>query len=310
MFSFVQSDLINLRKEIAYDEAKMDMAFSITKNISTKQTIEGAKFLSEQFNVNKAAGKGLFLEAKEALLTSGDEFARTETLLKKKIIDCAQDIQKQRIEKREDKKREKDKQKQLELSQPSSTSTLKDCSKGRSSTRGLTIRDAYEVVEATKKQRGNSVVAEENSYNMDNDVDLQSLDIDDGKVPNCDFSPDGRSTATVNVTAGGGSRAGEFNDTDNTHVLKSAYGKTSRAEALLARQKKTAAPAVKKSTKPGPPSRSNQELELESGRLRNLLNNKKCLAGYKVSLLETIFFYSGANIETSTCANSFYVMVF
>ena len=124
----VQSVLKDLRKEIAYDEAKLDMSFCISKNIQTKEIIEGARVLSERLNVNKAAGKGLFLEAKDALLATGDEFARTDTLLKKKIIDHALDIHKKRLEKKEQKKREKDEQKQLEQSKPDEQKT--DVGKG------------------------------------------------------------------------------------------------------------------------------------------------------------------------------------
>lgn len=298
----LQSDLKNLRKEIAYNEAKMDMSFSITKNMSMKETIEGTRILSEQLNVNKAAGKALYLEAKEGLLTSGDEYARTESLLKKKIIDCALDIQKQRIEKKEEKKKEKDKQKQLELSQTSDSGIPKESIKGRTSDRGLTIRDAYKVVDATKKQRAKQDGLEENAYIMDDDVDLQSLDIDDdgaGAGVNVDVdNRDVRSTATATTTATAVRRGtgGAAKDVD-VKVLKSSYGKSSQAEALMARQQ-TTAPPVKSAKTEGAPSRSNEELELESRRLRNLLNNKKCMAGYKVSLYtQSLFSFSSISLE-------------
>ena len=260
----MQSELKDLRKEIAYDEAKMNMSFSISKNVLTKEIIEGSRILSEKLNINKAAGKGLFLEAKDALLASGDEYARTEALLKEKMIAHALDIQKQRIEKKEEKRKEKEQQKQLDLSQPNASKATV-----RTSERGPTIRGAYEKVEAAKSQK---VTQEEENrdsacenIDLTDDVDLQSMSIEGG------------SGAAVDTT-----RRAEKEPATATasKVLRSSPGKSSQAQA--AATPPPPPPPAKKSAKQAPP-RSNEQLELESRKLRNLLNNKKCLANYKVS---------------------------
>lgn len=261
--------LQELRKEIAYDEAKMEMSFSISKNVSTKEIIEGSKTLSEKLNVNKAAGKGLFLEAKDDLLASGDEYARSEQALKKKIISHALDMHAKKLEKKEEKKKEKDKQKQLELVQ---SETASGVGKSRTSNRGLTIRDAYEIVEATKSMKVN----DEEDFDDDDDGQMENFS-DDIDIESSNIIEDGSCEACVSDVRTTARR------NDDSVILKSAYGKISQAEAV-ARKGQHQAPkkssvAEKKKSVSQP---SNVDLEKDSQRLRNLLNNKKCMTNYKV----------------------------
>lgn len=263
--------LQELRKEIAYDEAKMEMSFSISKNVSTKEIIDGSKTLSDKLNVNKAAGKGLFLEAKDDLLASGDEYARSEQALKKKIISHALDMHAKKLEKKEEKKKEKDKQKQLELVQSETTSGV---GKSRTSNRGLTIRDAYEIVEATKSMKVN----DEEDFNDDDDDDGQMEKFsDDIDIESSNIIEDGSCEAYVSDVRTTTRRNGD------SVVLKSAYGKISQAEAVArkgqhqAPEKSSVAEKKKSASQP-----SNVDLEKDSQRLRNLLNNKKCMTNYKV----------------------------
>ena len=132
-----------MRDEIEYEEAKLNKAFSASKDISTREVIEGTKALSEKLQINKAASKGLYLEAKKELVLSGDEYARTIDILKKRIIDRAAGIQFKRVAKRKEKQAEKSKQKQ---------DHVKVGGRVRPENRGLTIRDAYEIAENSKRQ--------------------------------------------------------------------------------------------------------------------------------------------------------------